>query len=427
MQQEFNQLDKVKGELNLPGDKSISHRAVIFSSMAKGISLIKNLSDGEDVKSTKECFRKLGAEINRGKGVVKINGRGFKGFKKSTTPLNAGNSGTTARLLSGLLAVQDFESVIIGDEYLSLRPMKRIIDPLKEMGCKIKASERNTLPLIISPSKKIIPINYNLPVASAQVKSAVLLAGLHLDEPTCVIEKFPTRDHTERMLGLKTGIKNNNKVIYSSKEYYPEINEYIIPSDISTAAFFIVLALLVEKSELKIKNVSLNETRTGILNILSEMGGKIEIDNKQENAGEPFGDVIIKNSSLKNIKIHEEYIPNIIDEIPVLSVAGLFAEGKFKIRNAGELRGKETDRIKALCSNYKLLGLNVEESADGFCISGEIKNKSVSLFDSFGDHRIAMTFSILSLLLKQGGKVNNFDCVKISNPYFIDQLKIITG
>ncbi len=424
MIQEFNKLNNVRGELELPGDKSISHRSVMFSAMAKGESRIYNLSNGEDVKTTQNIFRQLGAEIIQENSAVKIIGVGFKGFSKPKNILDAGNSGTTTRLICGILSAQNFETEIIGDESLSRRPMKRIITPLSAMGGKISASENFTLPLKIFPSEKLNPISYELPVASAQIKSAVLFAGLHLEDKTCVIEKLPSRDHTERMLGLKIEEKGNRKFVYSSLKNYPEPKEYFVPSDISTAAFFIALTLLSKGSELKIKNVSLNPTRTGIVYILNKMGASIEIENEKIAAGEPYGDLIVKSSALKNITIEEKIVPNIIDEIPILSIAGIFAEGKFEIRYAKELRGKESDRIKALCSNFKKLGLEVSEYEDGFSIDGRIKNNLVT-FDSYDDHRIAMAFSILSLLLKDGGKVNNFECVKISNPNFLSQLKQI--
>lgn len=424
MIQEFNKIGKVGGELDLPGDKSISHRAVMFASLAKGTSRIYNLSNGEDVKSTQNCFKELGVEINTKENFIEVTGKGFKGFKKPTNPLDAGNSGTTTRLISGILAAQNFESTIIGDEYLSKRPMKRIITPLTLMGGKISSTENFTLPMTIHPAEKLSPISYELPIASAQVKSAVLLAGLHCDEPTTVIEKIRSRDHTERMLGLKVEQISESRIIYSSKENYPEPKEYFVPSDISTAAFFIILTLLTKNSSLKIKNVSLNETRTGIIYILRKMGAKIESENERTIAGEPLGDLIIYSSKLKNIEISKEIIPNIIDEIPILSIAGIFAEGFFTIKNAGELRGKETDRIKAVCHNLKSLGLLVEEYEDGFSFNGEIKNDP-PVFESFSDHRIAMAFGILSLILQGEGKVNNFECVSISNPNFINQINRI--
>jgi len=425
MIKDFNKIDKVEGELSIPGDKSISHRAVMFSAMANGTSRIYNLTNGEDVKSTQKCFKKLGVEIRHEKDFIEVRGNGYKGFRKPEDLLDAGNSGTTTRLISGILIAQDFESIIVGDESLSKRPMKRIINPLIEMGGKITATENNTLPLSIYPSESLHAIKYELPMASAQVKSAVLLAGLHCNEATAVIERNPSRDHTERMLGLRVEKSAKGIISYSSRENYPEPKEYIIPSDISTAAFFIVLALLSKGSYLKIKNVSLNETRTGILQVLKEMGGGIERENERKTAGEPLGDLIIKGSKLNNIIIHEGIIPNIIDEIPILSIAGIFAEGDFTLSNASELRGKETDRINAICYNLKLLGLEVDEYKDGFSFRGKIKNSS-PIFESFGDHRIAMAFGILSLLLQGGGKINNFDCVSISNPDFIKQIESIT-
>ncbi|MFO7445824.1 MAG: 3-phosphoshikimate 1-carboxyvinyltransferase [Ignavibacteriaceae bacterium] len=425
MIKEFQKISKIEGELNLPGDKSISHRSVMFSAMAEGESKIFNLSNGEDVKSSQKCFRQLGAEIIQEKDYIIVKGCGFKGFKKPSAPLDAGNSGTTARLISGILIAQDFESELIGDEYLSIRPMKRIVTPLTAMGGKIMASEKFTLPLKFFPADEIVPINYELPMASAQVKSAILLAGLYSEKPTTVIEKIPSRDHTEKMLGLKTIINEQGKINYSSKENYPVPKEYYVPSDISTAAFFIVLTLLSKDSSLRIKNVSLNETRTGIIEVLKKMGGHIEVDNFREAAGEPLGDIIIVSSNLKNIDIPVKIIPNIIDEIPVLAIAGILSHGEFTIRNAEELRGKETDRINALCYNFRLLGLAVNEYDDGFEVSGKIKNKNV-VFESFNDHRIAMAFSILSFLLDEGGKVNNFDCVNISNPDFLLQVNSIT-
>ena len=425
MDKYFNHIEKVGGELELPGDKSISHRAVMFSSLAEGKSKIFNLSDGEDVLSTRNCFKQMGVNVESKGNFIEITGKGFKNFTRPSGFLNAGNSGTTARLISGILAAQNFESELIGDESLSKRPMKRIITPLTAMNGKIKASEDYTLPLHFYPSEEIIGINYELPVASAQVKSAVLLAGLHSEQITSVIEKLPSRDHTEKMLGLKTRFNESGKITFVSKDDYPVPKTYFIPSDISTAAFFIILSLLVKNSSLTVKNVSLNPTRTGILDVLKDMGARIEKGSIKEMNGEVFGDLTIHYSKLHNIKIEEKIIPNIIDEIPILSAASVFADGKFEIERVSELRAKETDRINAICHNMRLLGLDVEEKKDGFCISGKVKNNT-PVFESFGDHRIAMSFGILSLLLKDGGKVNNFDCAAISNPDFLGQLSKIS-
>lgn len=426
MIQEFNHIEKVNGELNLPGDKSISHRALIFSAMADGVSEITNLSDGVDVNSTIDCLVSLGTKFERLGNSVKVGGKGNKKFSTPLTKLNAGNSGTTARLLSGLLAAQSFESEIIGDESLSKRPMRRVIEPLKIMGANIKLERDDKLPIKILPVEELNSIDYQLPIASAQVKSAILIASLHCKNGSVITDPFGTRDHTERMLQLKTDVNAKSKIIYASKSDYPHPNSYFIPSDISTASFFMVLTLLSHRSELRIQNLGINPTRSGVLKIFTEMGANIFLENENVINNEPTADVIVKSSSINNIEIKAEIIPNIIDEIPILSIAGLFADGKFEIRNAKELRKKESDRIKSLCYNYKLLGLDVDEFEDGFSVSGQIRNHN-PIFESFGDHRIAMAFSILSIVLKEGGKVNNFECAGISNPNFINQLKQITA
>lgn len=426
MIQEFRKIESVNGVLNLPGDKSISHRAIMFSALAKGKSIIKNCSNSADVQSTINIFLQLGIKIDIGSNEIKIFGNGFKGLKGAKSELYAGNSGTTARLLSGILCAQNFQSIITGDESLSNRPMLRVVEPLKTMGAIIKASELGTLPIEILPSKELHAIEYKMKIASAQVKSAIILTALHLDDETVIYENTITRDHTERMLGINTEhINNMNKVVVSKKNY-PRPFEMIIPSDISTASFFIVLALLVKNSELIIKNVSLNPTRIGIINLLKKMGGSIEILSEEVENGELKGDLKVKSSDLINIEIPKEVIPNIIDEIPILSVAGLFAEGNFKINNAKELRIKESDRIKSLCNNYKLLGIDVIEEDDGFELRSGVTNETEIVFESYSDHRIAMAFSVLSMLLKNGGSVNQFESVEISNPDFLNQINQIT-
>ncbi|MDP3149649.1 MAG: 3-phosphoshikimate 1-carboxyvinyltransferase [Ignavibacteria bacterium] len=425
MTQEFNKIGSVNGELALPGDKSISHRAVIFSCMAEGISEIENLSNGEDVRSTLKCFSELGVTSKWEKDKLIIEGKGFKNFNAPVNNLDAGNSGTTARLLTGFLSAQPFESTLIGDESLSQRPMKRVIEPLSLMGAKFSATPKLTLPLTVHPSEKLIPITYEMPVASAQVKSSLLLAGLHLEQETCVIEAEQTRNHTEVMLGLKFEEKEGKRFIYSSLKNYPSSQNYFVPSDISSAAFFIVLTLLAKNSEVILRHVSLNETRTGVISVLKEMGANIEITNNQTSNNELYGDLIVRSSELHSIEISKEIIPNIIDEIPVLSAASVIGIGKFEIRNASELRVKESDRISALVHNYKILGLHVEEFPDGFSVSGTVQNEN-PIFESFHDHRIAMAFAILSMFLKNGGNISNFDCVKISNPQFLEQVKSLT-
>ncbi|GBD86859.1 3-phosphoshikimate 1-carboxyvinyltransferase [bacterium BMS3Abin03] len=423
MNQEFLKIKNISGEFELPGDKSISHRALIFSAMADGKSTIKNLADSVDVKTTAECLKNIGVKFESDSGNLIVHGVGFKGFNKPDEALYCGNSGTTARLLSGLFAAQDFSTILKGDESLSKRPMKRIIEPLEMMGCKIE-SNSGTLPLKIKPVDNLKSINYELPVASAQVKSAILLAGLHLNEITTVIELKETRDHTERMLNLTVEKYSDKIIIPVSKKNYPEHGEFFVPGDISSAAYFIVLTLLSKNSSLVLKNVSINKTRTAYLYLLKQMGADISIIQKGNSYNEPLGDVIVKSSGLKNIEIDSAIIPLIIDEIPILTIAGIFAEGEFVIRNAKELRIKESDRINSICVNLKTAGLNIEEFDDGFSVNGNIE-KGSKIFKSFNDHRIAMSFAVLSSLIDDDCVVENFECVSISNPKFLEQLKSV--
>ena len=421
MKKKFEKISKVSGEITLSGDKSISHRAVIFSAMASGKSIITNLSQGQDVTSSMVIMHKLGVSILTKERKIIIGGLGYKGFKVPSSSLDCGNSGTSARLIAGLLTAQNFNSTLIGDESLSKRPMKRIIEPLKKMGASFKSNENLTLPLKIIPGEEIIPIEYEMPMASAQVKSSTLIAGLHCDEETSLIETVQTRNHTEKMLGLPVKIMDGKIISSSSQKYYPNVNEYFIPGDISSAAFHIVLTLLTPYSELLLKDVSLNPTRTGFIDVLKKMGANITFEDLKTSSNEDYGNVIVKTSQLKNITIDSAIIPNIIDEIPILTIAGIFAEGDFVIDNAKELRVKESDRIKSICSNLLLLGLEVEENKDGFAVSGSIK-KINPVFESFGDHRIAMSFTVLSMLLDGGGEVSGFECVSISNPKFEEQI-----
>ncbi len=327
MLKRFDKVKNVKGELNLTGDKSISHRAVIFSAMASGKSSIKNISLGEDVKSTLKIMQQLGARVVNENLQMIIEGCGFKGFKEPTTNLDCGNSGTSARLIAGLLAAQNFSSTLIGDESLSKRPMKRVIEPLKKMGVGFNLNENLTLPLTIIPKSKILLINYEMQIASAQVKSCILIAGLHCNDETNVIENEQSRNHTEKMLGLPVRIENGKIISSSARKYYPDSKEYFVPGDISTSAFHIVLTLLTPNSELIIKNVSLNPTRTGFIEVLKQMGADISFEDIRTSSNEEYGNVIVKSSSLKNIKISSQIIPNLIDEIPILTIAGIFADG----------------------------------------------------------------------------------------------------
>ena len=424
MIQKIEKINSIKGCLSLPGDKSLSHRSVMFSALAEGESRIYNCLDSADVNSTIDIFRKMGVEIKKTDDEIIVKGAGFGGLKAPTENLDAGNSGTTSRLMSGVLAMQNFESRMIGDESLSKRPMKRVIDPLSEMGAKFETNEAQTLPMKVIKKKNIKPINYKLPVSSAQVKSAVLLAGMHLDETTTVIEGKRTRNHTENLLGLEVTEIEDGREIKVSRKNYPKASVYNVPSDVSTAAFFIVLSLLLENSELELKNILLNDTRDGIVKIVKRMGADITVKNQKTENGEVTGDLIIKHSKLKNVEIEPEIVPNLIDEIPILSVLGYFAEGNFKVRNAKELRVKECDRINAVCRNFEKLGVDVTEYEDGFEISGEIKGDNFQ-FESFDDHRIAMAFGVLSMVINQSAEIKDFECVRISNPKFLEQVESI--
>lgn len=422
--QKFEKINRVSGTIEYKGDKSISHRAVIFACMADGISKISNLSGSEDVNSTAGIFKSLGCEINNeGKDLI-IKGRGYKGFKATSSYLDAGNSGTTARLLSGLLMNQNFSSTMIGDESLSQRPMKRIIEPLRQMGGNFFPTDENTLPMRIEPSNNIAPINYVLPIPSAQIKSAIVLSALHLDEPSTIIENLPSRNHTELMLNLRVEQKDSQNIITASKKNYPNPFEIFVPGDISSAAFFIVLTLLSKDSELTINNVSLNPQRAYYVELLKQLGADIEIQPVKSSLGEPIGNLIVRSSKLKNITIPASAIPLIIDELPILTICGLMAEGDFEFLHAAELRVKESDRISAMVKNLRALGVEVEEFPDGLhIVKSENQLNESPVFDSFGDHRIAMSFGILSLILESGGSINNFECVNISNPDFVKQIQ----
>ncbi len=426
MIKKFEKIRSVNGELKLLGDKSLSHRSIMFAAMADGESVIRNCSDSEDVSSTMNCFEKLGCRFEKNNDAIKVTGRGFKGFIKADTELYAGNSGTTARLISGVLAAQNFKSVITGDESLSNRPMMRIVEPLKFMGADISVNESGKMPITINPSLSLKPVEYRLKVASAQVKSAMLLCALHMEDESIIIEPEATRNHTEKLLGLKTEKTESVTRIYVSKKNYPEPFEITVPSDISSASFFIVLAALSVNSDITIRSVSLNETRTGALTVLKNMGARIEIGNLHLEKGEETGDLRIFSSKLKNVEIPHSIIPNIIDEIPILSVAGVFADGNFKITGAKELRVKESDRINSLVVNFKAAGLSVKEFEDGFELSGSPANIHTT-FESFGDHRIAMAFSVMSMLLECGGSVKNFESVAVSNPGFYNQVLALSN
>ncbi len=424
----LSKVKKLNGIVYPPGDKSISHRVALISALSTGENLIENFLIADDTLRTLNCLKNLGVEAELS-DKLRIKGKGLKGLKKPSSVLDAGNSGTTIRLLSGILAGQNFDSEITGDDSLRRRPMMRIVKPLKMMGARIEASENGTPPLKIFGVGKLNPIEYELEIPSAQVKSCLIFAGLYADGKTRIIERIPTRDHTERLLGLKTFVEDGKKIIEVDGEQKIEAKHYFVPNDISSAAFFIVAGSIVPNSNLIIKNVGLNPTRTGFIDVLKKMGANIEIENLREIANELVGDVIVragKEVELKNLTLSGDIIPNIIDEIPILAIASVVAKGKFEVRDALDLRNKESDRIKAIVVNLRKMGVDVEEYEDGFAFEGGRKLKG-DLIETFNDHRIAMAFSIAGLIADGETIIDKPDCVAISFPNFYDVLKNLSN
>jgi 3-phosphoshikimate 1-carboxyvinyltransferase len=418
----------LKGEITPPPDKSISHRAVMFASLAKGESRIKNFLWAKDPISSLNAMKSLGVkiEVNDIKEII-VQGEGLQSLKEPEDVIDCGNSGTTIRLLSGILAGQPFLSILSGDESLRQRPMKRIIEPLRQMGAEIYSRAENRFPPVVIRGGNLKGISYEMPIASAQVKSAILLAGLFAKGDTTVKEPHKSRDHTEKMLksmGVELYITNNTiKISQPSKEL--KAFDIAIPNDFSSAAFFIGGACLVPDSEVIIKNVCLNETRTGFLEVLRSMGAKIEIFNLKEQAGEPVGDILVKKSSgLKGVTVQGEIIPRLIDEFPILCIIATQAEGLTVIRDAKDLRAKESDRIKAMVTELSKMEVPVKELEDGVEIKGPCKLKGTEVY-SYKDHRIAMALSIAGLISEGKTTIIDADCVDISFPEFYDLLEIL--
>jgi 3-phosphoshikimate 1-carboxyvinyltransferase len=416
-------IPSIQGTVSVPGDKSISHRALILCSLAEGESRIHGLSEARDVESTKKCLRALGVDIKKRKELTTVTGRGKYGYTEPKSPLNAGNSGTTMRLLAGILAAQPFSSVLDGDASLRKRPMRRIIDPLEQMGAQIE-SEQHKAPLRIRGGA-LHAIDYNSSIASAQVKSCIILAGLYAQGITRVTERSPSRDHTERMLGL-FGVKAQFSMAGAGVLGPASLHacELDIPGDISAAAFFLVAGCLLPDSFITLPNVGVNLTRTGILDALASMGARIQQSNHREVDNEPRADLIASTSSLNATTLSGSMIPAIIDELPILAVAATQAEGTTIVRDAEELRVKETDRLEGICSNLKKMGASVKETKDGFQITGPTPLKGATL-DSYGDHRIAMSFAIAGLLADGETVIQNSECVDISFPHFFETLDSI--
>ena len=416
-------LEGLRGTVEIPADKSISHRAVMFSSLAKGRSLIKNFSSGADPHSTLDVFSKLGIKHNFiDEKTLEIVSDGE--LKVPASELDCGNSGTTMRLMSGILAGQNFDSVLIGDESLSKRPMRRVIEPISLMGGEIQSVDGHAPLKIVG--RPLHGIDYVSKIASAQVKSCVLLAGLFADGITSVTEPYISRNHTELMLkylGADLTVEGKKVSVRGSKLEAKEID---ICGDISSAAFFIVAGLIVPESDIILKNVGLNPTRTGILDVVRDMGGNIEILDKREAAGEISGDLRIRYSALKACEISGEIIPRLIDELPVIAVLATQAQGQTIVKDAGDLRNKESDRIAAIVRELKKIGAQIEETPDGFIINGKTLLEGGAEVETYHDHRLAMSLYVAGLVARKEILIKDFQWVDISFPEFLNLFNILT-
>lgn len=412
----------LKGTVELIGDKSISHRAIMFSSIAKGTTRIKNFLMGQDCLSTIDCFRKMGVNIDINDKEVIVKGVGLRGLKKPNEILNVGNSGTTIRLMMGILAGNEFESTVIGDESIGKRPMKRVTDPLRLMGCNIKGNDDANFTPITIYGGNLNGIEYEMPVASAQVKSSIILASLYANSSSTIIEKSKSRNHTEIMLkSFGAAIKSNDlKIDIQPVRELFSVGNINVAGDISSAAFIIAAASIVEGSEVLIKNIGLNETRTGIIDVLEAMNGNFEIIDKRVESGEVVGDLIVRYSDkLIGTTIDSNLIPRLIDEIPVIAILATQANGTTVIKDAKELKVKESNRIKAVVDNLKNMGAEIEELEDGMVIKGKTKLKGANI-KTFNDHRIAMAFSVASLISEGKLNLDNTACIDISFPGYFD-------
>lgn len=412
----------LKGNIKIPGDKSISHRAVMFGSIAKGDTEITGFLKGDDCISTISCFRKLGIDINVSEDKVIVHGKGLHGLTAPEKPLYVGNSGTTIRLISGILSAQPFDSVLNGDSSIQKRPMKRVINPLAEMGAEIDSTNNGYAPLTIHGTK-LKAIEYTMPVASAQVKSSILLASLFAEGTTIINEPVASRDHTEIMLNyFGADIKNKDGVITSTpvNELYGRSLE--VPGDISSAAFFMVAGLIVPNSHLIIENVGINPTRTGIIDALRAMGGYVEILNERRSGGELVGDIEVKTSQLKATTLEGSIIPRMIDEIPVFAVAALCAEGTTFVKDAEELKVKESNRIATMSTELDKMGAIITETDDGMIIEGGQKLKGSTVYSHL-DHRVAMSCATAALIADGSTTITDADCVGISFPNFYEILE----
>lgn len=419
----FKKTKHLKGEITVPGDKSISHRSIMLGSIASGTTEVHGFLNGADCISSMNCFRQMGVDIDYDGSIVTIHGNGLHGLKAPADTLDVGNSGTTTRLMSGILAAQNFSSRVIGDDSICRRPMKRIITPLAMMGADITSERGNDCAPLIINGRKLKGIHYDSPVASAQVKSCVLLAGLYADGETSVTEPYVSRNHTELMLNAfggscttlgTTATVTSDPVLTGQK--------IVVPGDISSAAYFLVAGLITENSEITIKNVGINPTRDGIIDVIKMMGGDITFANVNADSGEPTADITVKTSSLNGCVIEGDIIPKLIDEIPVIAILACFAEGETVIKDAAELKVKESNRIDVMVNNLSAMGADITGTDDGMIIRGG-KPLHSAVIHSKKDHRIAMSFAVAAMCTEGETEILDADCVNISYPDFYRDLE----
>ena len=417
----------VRGEIAVPGDKSISHRSIMLGAIANGVTTVRGFLRGEDNMSTMHAFRAMGVEITDDGETIHITGRGLHGLKEPGDVLDCGNSGTTIRLITGLLSGQSFFSVVTGDQYLRKRPMKRVVEPLSRMGARISGRNGGTLAPLAINGGSLKGIAYQSPVSSAQIKSSIMLAGLYAEGDTSVSEPSLSRDHSERMFrlfGASLAVNDGGVTVRGGVELTAQ--EVTVPGDISSAAFFMVAALITPDSELLIKNVGVNPSRTGVIDILQAMGGDIQLLDPREVSGEPVADILVRSSRLKGVAISGGVVPRAIDEFPAICIAAARAEGVTAIRDAKELRVKETDRITAMAGNLGKLGIMVSETEDGMDITGSERLLGGTV-DSSGDHRIAMSMSVAALVASGAITVTDIACVATSFPTFFPLLEKVAS
>ncbi|WP_409251176.1 3-phosphoshikimate 1-carboxyvinyltransferase [Bacillus sp. SCS-153A] len=412
----------LRGQLKVPGDKSISHRSIMFGAVADGTTEIHNFLRADDCLSTMACFRKMGVEIKEEGSRVVVHGKGWDGLKEPESILDVGNSGTTARLMSGILSGRPFHSVVVGDESIAKRPMKRVTGPLRLFGADIDGRDNGQYTPLSIRGGALSAVDYDLPVASAQVKSAMIFAALQAEGISTITEPVPTRNHTETMIGKFGGeISSENGVIKVRGGQKFQGTEVQVPGDISSGAFFLAAAAIVPNSKLVLPGLGVNPTRTGIIKVLEEMGATISVEMEDRHDFEPSGTVTVETSTLRGIEIGGEIIPTLIDEIPIIALLATQAEGRTVIKDAEELKVKETNRIDAVVSQLKVLGADIESTEDGMIINGKTSLRGGTV-DSLGDHRIGMTLAIAALLCNEEVELRNAEAVNISYPTFYSDL-----